>query len=289
MLKRITVFVILIPVLIQFSACKKESPSVGFSTSQVSLDAINGPTNAVVNINVSKSTNNIIDLWFEVEGPDTLQFGTTNSTFLNDDSNRISGTLGAIAFVDTPHTNNYISHITIPYSTSSIALNITALFDHFPKRAVSYKIKMTQANNANISGNSQLTINIASTPMTPAFSGQLVIPQPNGPLTYTLAGTTFSPVGGGKWNFDLNYTLVKGSDSLQSFTVSMSNMTPVLGPQTYIDDTGIDTVKTNFILSPTPSSVRGNYYIMNDQANAVKVFYKDSMGLGDLQSTFVLF
>jgi hypothetical protein len=134
-----------------------------------------------------------------------------------------------------------------------------------------------------------LTINIAATPMTPLFSGQLIIPQPNGPLTYSLSGTNFSPVGGGKWDFDLNYTLVKGSDSLQSFTVSMSNITPLTGHQTYIDDTGIDTVKTNFTLSPTPSSVRGNYYMMADQQNSVKVFYKDSLGLGDLQSTFVLF
>jgi hypothetical protein len=290
MLKRIAVFALLAPVLIHLSGCKSDkNPNVGFNTSTVSLDAILHPTSTVT-VNVSAATNNIIELWLEMEGPDTLQFGTANSTFLNDDSNRILGALGAVAFIDTPHTNNYLTQVSVPYGTTSFTINLTALFDNFPKRAVTYKIKIYKALNANISGNSELTINIASTPMTPAFSSQLVIPQPNGPLTYTLAATVFAPVGGGKWNFDLNYNLSKGSDSLQSFTISVSSMTPVLGqPQTYADDTHTDSVYTYFFSSPTPSSTRGNYYIMNDRKNAVQLLYKDSLGLGDLQCNFVLF
>ena len=276
--------------------CKKDTtPGIGFSTSQVSLDAYLNPT-ATVTVTLSQPVNGVTDLWLQNVGPDTLQFGSYNAKFLNDDSFRIVGVLGPTASIDTPIVGNMV-HVTLPEGATSFTLALTALADNFAKRAVEYRIKMISANNGTISSSkNMLTINIAATPMVPVFASTIPITDIIGgfdtvysyntntqqfdttykPINvtvlsnYNLSKYTFTPNGQGTWDFTLSYAKKDGNDTATTFNLACLGITPALGPTTYPTSDGLGSVTTNFKLSPTPSSVRGNYYIMSDTLRVVK-------------------
>ena len=176
---KVAVVLTLLIAALGFWGCNKDqsNPSVGFTTTTVNLDAQTNP-NATVTVQLSKSVNQNVEVWIELLGPDTLQFGSVNSNFLNDDSNRILGSLSIQAVIDTPITP-YIGHVVAGYNTSSFSISLTALFDNFAKRAVQYKLKIYQVTNGTIkSGSDVLTINIDAQAMVPVFSSSLYLVDP---------------------------------------------------------------------------------------------------------------
>lgn len=251
--------------ILLFNGCKKDqnNPSVGFTTTTVNLDAQTNP-NASVTVQLSKQVNQNVEIWLQMEGPDTLQFGSLNSNFLNDDSNRILGALSVQAVIDTPITP-YTAHLVVGYSTGSFTISLTALFDNFAKRGVQYKLKIIQVNNGVIkSGSDVLTINIASQPMVPVFTSSMYLVDPTyGTSLYNLNSYSFSPNGNGTYNFDLSYNESQGISPQTSFGVNFSNITPDTVRSFYPSDDGHGTLYTHFRYSPTPSSTRGNYYVMS--------------------------
>jgi hypothetical protein len=284
-MKRITFSVILSALCIlaasYFSGCKKNTtPTVGFTTTQVTLDASASPKSTVT-VQLSKEVTQNVEIWLQLLGPDTLQFGSLNSRFLNDDSNRILGALSVQAVIDTPFTN-YTAHLVVGYSTSSFTIDLNALFDNFAKRGVQYKLKIVKVSNATIqSGNDVLTININSQPMVPVFSSGMYLVDPNyGTSAYNLSSYSFSPNGQGSYNFDLAYTETQGSEPNTNFSINFSNLVPVVGKHSYTSDDGLGTLQTNFQVSPTPSSTRGNYYIMDTLGGFVWVKNGDTATAG---------
>jgi hypothetical protein len=252
-------------------SCNKDqnNPSVGFTTTQVNLNAQTNPT-ATVTVQLSKSVNQNVEIWMELLGPDTLQFGSLNSNFLNDDSNRILGALSVQAVIDTPIANN-VAHLVVGYNTGSFTISLTSLFDNFAKRGVTYKLKIFQVNNGVIkSGSDVLTINIASQAMVPVFSSSLYEVDPTyGTSLFALGSYSFIPNGGGTYNFDLSYNETQGISPNNNFNINFSNIVPDTTRSVYTSDDGHGKLYTHFQVSPTPSSTRGNYYIMNIDSGSI--------------------
>ncbi len=268
---KVAVVLTLLLTALGFWGCNKDqnNPSVGFTTTQVSLNAQTNP-NATVTVQLSKSVNQNVEIWLELLGPDTLQFGSLNSNFLNDDSNRILGALSVQAVIDTPIANN-MAHLVVGYNTGSFTISLTALFDNFAKRGVTYKLKIFQVNNGTIkSGSDVLTINVASQAMVPVFTSSLYEVDPTyGTSLYGLNSYSFTPNTGGTYNFDLSYNETQGISPNNTFNINFSNIVPDTGRSLYTSDDGFGKLYTHFQVSPTPSSTRGNYYIMNIDSGSI--------------------
>jgi hypothetical protein len=268
---------------------KNSNPSVGFTTTSVNLNAQTNP-NATVTVQLSKSVNQNVEIWMELLGPDTLQFGSLNSNFLNDDSNRILGALSVQAVIDTP-INKYTAHVVVGYNTGSFTISLAALFDNFAKRGVTYKLKIYQVNNGTIkSGSDVLTINVASQAMIPVFTSSLYQVDPTyGTSLYTLNGYSFTPSTGNAYNFDLTYNETQGSSPNSTFNINFSNIVPDTTRSVYTSDDGFGKLYTHFRVSPTPSSTRGNYYIMNIDSGSIIWVNNGDTAKASLGCTFVNF
>jgi hypothetical protein len=237
--------VLLSVILLGLNDCSKQkTPTVSFSTTQVNLT---NPDNVSVTVQLSQPVNELVEIWFDGIGRDTISFGSFNNRFLNDDSNRIYGSLSAQVTIDSPVVSGQ-GHISLGYGTSSFTITLNSLYDNFAKPAAEYKLRLKSAKNANISSsNNVLTIDVAGTSMTPVFASSLADGS-------TLTSYSYAPATTGSgYALALNYS--------SGYTATFSHFVPQVGPGVVsTSDDGASKLTTNFELAYPASSTRGNYY-----------------------------
>jgi len=286
--------VLLLLSLLFIGGCKKtKTIDVSFSSSSATVNR--GEPSTVVYIDLSATSDDVVELDLKSVGSTPIKFGSYDQVFLHDDSQKCEVTVDAHAFIDTT------GHLKITPGAKHIAVTFKALYDNFPHAPASYKVQITGAKNANVkSGSDVFTYNINSADVELAFASTISYsghePYATDPVTgnFTLASISYTAGNLGGHDLVLHYNAAPGgTTTATSLRITYSGLQdPQFGPNIIrcINTNGIEvmlsyagtggffvnydcstfTLDSTYIdkeLSRTPSPVYGTYNVLNGNIN----------------------